>query len=72
MSSTNPPTDPRWAWLPEAQVYGRVSNKTLRRWIASGLLPAYRSGPRRVRIDLNDLDAVLFRRIPVGTPRDVA
>lgn len=35
-----------------------VSPVTLRRWIADGFLPAYRLGPRSIRIDPRDLDGV--------------
>ena len=42
-----------------------VSVKTIRRWIAAGLLPAYRVGPRVIRIDPADLDK-LDRRIPTA------
>ena len=72
MPCTTPAPAPRWATLTDAAGRAGVDPKTLRRWIASGLLPAYRMGPRRVRIDLNDLDAVLFQRISVGTPQDAA
>lgn len=40
-----------------------VSTKTIRRWIADGLLPAERLGPRLIRIRPEDLDSV-GRRIP--------
>lgn len=49
--------------ITEAAEACRLSPKTLRRHIASGLLPAYRFGPRALRIKRSDLDAVL-RRIP--------
>lgn len=55
---------PRWASLAEAAVYSRVPRSTLRRWIAQGLLPANRLGPRRIEVDLNDLDAM---RQPIPT-----
>lgn len=47
---------PRWASLAEAEVYSRVPRRTLRRWIKQGRLPATRYGPRRIEVDLNDLD----------------
>jgi excisionase family DNA binding protein len=47
--------------------YG-VSSRTLRRWIASGRLPAYRLGPRLVKIDPVDLDR-LAARIPAAAGR---
>lgn len=42
-----------------------VSTRTVRRWIAAGLLPAYRTGPHLIRINPADLDA-LDRRIPTA------
>jgi excisionase family DNA binding protein len=42
--------------------------KTIQRWIASGLLPAYKVGPRVIRIDLDELLA-LFE--PVGVSTDM-
>lgn len=47
---------------------GRIPVSTLRDWIARGLLPAYRFGPRQLRVDLNDLDG-LIRRVPTVEPR---
>lgn len=49
----------------EAAEACRLSAKTIRRHIANGLLPAYRFGPRALRIKRADLDAVL-RRIPAA------
>jgi hypothetical protein len=37
----------------------------MRDWIAKGLLPAYRLGPRQIQVDLNDIDA-LRTRIPAA------
>ena len=59
---------PRWASLAEAAVYSRVPRSTLRRWIAQGLLPANRLGPRRIEVDLNDLNAL---RQPIPTAATV-
>jgi excisionase family DNA binding protein len=42
-----------------------VSERSIRRWIAEGLLPAYRVGPTLIRLDLDDVDK-LARRIPTG------
>jgi excisionase family DNA binding protein len=42
-----------------------VTTRTLRRWIAAGVLPASRVGPRLVRVSLDDLDA-LMRPIPTA------
>jgi len=46
----------------EAADRRRCSQKTIRRWIADGTLPAYRVGARMIRIDPRDLDR-LPRRI---------
>lgn len=47
--------------LPEAAEYVGQSVKTLRRRIAAGALPAYRLGPRSIRIRLADLEATAHR-----------
>ncbi len=47
-----------------AEVTG-TSVRTLRRRIAEGELPAYRIGPRAIRVRLEDVEA-LARRIPTG------
>ena len=57
---------PRWATLAEAAIYSKVPRSTLRRWIAQGRLPANRLGPRRIQVDLNDLDAM---RQPIPAER---
>ncbi|MEP9391682.1 helix-turn-helix domain-containing protein [Gordonia sp. VNK1] len=44
-----------------AAEYADVSVRTLRRYIASGRLTAYRVGPRLIKVDLNDLDAMMRR-----------
>jgi excisionase family DNA binding protein len=44
----------------------QVHPMTIRRWIAEGLLPAYRLGPRALRVDLNDLDAMATRLPTTG------
>jgi excisionase family DNA binding protein len=46
-----------------AAIQCSVAQRSVRRWIADGQLPAYRLGPRLVRIDTDDLDA-MFTRIP--------
>lgn len=57
----------RWAYLPDAEQYSGIPRRTLRRWISEGRLPAERYGPRRIRVDLNDLDA-LASPIPAAPP----
>ncbi|MCT2031764.1 helix-turn-helix domain-containing protein [Dietzia cinnamea] len=41
-----------------AEAYG-VSPKTIRRYIAAGRITGYRFGPRMLRVDLDELDAML-------------
>lgn len=43
-----------------------VDPRTLRRWIAAGRLEAYRTGPRLLRLDVDEVDALLA---PVSTAR---
>ncbi|KGN30660.1 DNA-binding protein [Knoellia sinensis KCTC 19936] len=43
-----------------------VDTRTLRRWIAAGRLEAYRTGPRLLRLDVEEVDALLA---PVSTAR---
>lgn len=45
-----------------------LSTYTLRRRIADGRLPAYRSGPRIIRVDPDDVDKLLTR-LPAVTRR---
>lgn len=44
---------PNWATLPEAAAYWRISERTVRRMIATGQLDAQRIGSRLIRVNLN-------------------
>lgn len=57
-----PPTR-RLASIANAADYASVSTRTVRRWISAGGLTGYRAGKKIIRIDLNELDAML-RPIP--------
>jgi len=57
------PVTPRFTTIPAGATYAGVSSDTIRRRIADGSLKAYRFGPRQIRIDLADLEA-MFRPIP--------
>ncbi len=65
MPSSFPPLPRRWASLALAAKTIGVSERTLRRMIAAGRVTGYRAGPRLIRIDLNELDAIL-RPIPTA------
>lgn len=45
--------------LTEAAARAGVSPRTIRRYIAAGRLPGYRVGPRLIRVDVADLDALV-------------
>ena len=49
--------------LANAAEYADLSQRTIRRYVAAGRLRAYRVGPRLLKVDLDDLDALLT---PVG------
>ena len=57
------PTEPRWSTIRDAAAYSGIPEGTLRRWIHERRLPAIRVGPRRIEVDLNDVDAM---RRPIG------
>lgn len=49
----------RLSSLPDAAEHYGVSTKTLRRYISAGRITGYRFGPRMIRVDLDELDALL-------------
>jgi excisionase family DNA binding protein len=65
---THPPDTPEpavWLSVSEAARYVRCHENTIRRWIASGRLPATRNGPRKIEVLRSDLDAL---RQPIRAP----
>jgi excisionase family DNA binding protein len=58
--------DRRLASIQDTADYLGTSTKTVRRYIAAGRLKAYRMGDRALRVDLDQLDALLQ---PIPTPR---
>ena len=56
---------PQYLTLADAAERHGVSVRTLRRRVAEGALPAYRIGPRAIRVKADDL-AELARRIPTA------
>ena len=63
----NDPTTNRWMSIAQVSEYLGVSEQTVRRWIAAGVLPGYRvTAPgkrngRLIRLDRKDVDALLHR-----------
>lgn len=55
----------RLAKISDAAELASCSVVTIRRRIADGSLPAYRLGPRLLRVDLDELEAAL-RRVPTA------
>lgn len=53
---SKPAVSPAYLSLEDAAAWMAVSVKTIRRWIASGTLPAYRCGGRAIRVRLDDLE----------------
>lgn len=54
--------------LAQASEHVGVSERTIRRWIADGRLAGYRVGPRLLRVDRAELEA-LFSAIPTAILR---
>ena len=50
---------PRWASPRGTATYANVSVRTVTGLIAEGKIPAYKFGPRLIRINLNDVDALM-------------
>jgi len=57
------------ATIAEAAEQARCNPRTIRRRIADGSLTGYRMGPRLIRVDLGELDALLR---PIPTAGDAA
>jgi excisionase family DNA binding protein len=61
-------TSIKYVTIAQAAEILNQSVKTVRRRISDGTLPAYRVGPRLIRVRVEDLDASC-RRIPSARPR---
>lgn len=55
----------RPASIPDAADRYGVHSTTVRRWISDGRITGYRFGPRMIRVDLDEIDA-LFRPLAAG------
>lgn len=65
---STPEPAPRRATVKDAVSYSGIPEGTLRRWIAEGILPATKVGPKRIEVDLNDLDRLRRPRPTTTTP----
>ncbi|MFE6648222.1 helix-turn-helix domain-containing protein [Nocardioides sp. NPDC057772] len=61
-------TTSKYVTIAQAAAILNQSVKTVRRRISDGTLPAYRIGPRLIRVRVEDLDESC-RRIPSARPR---
>ena len=59
MSTKTLPSRHQLISLAVGAAYADVHPRTLRRYIAAGRLTGYRVGPRLIRVDLAQLDAML-------------
>lgn len=66
MPSTPLTAEKRWYPEAEASDYTGLTGRTLRKYVSQGRLRAYRIGPRQIRYDVADLDALL-EPIPADT-----
>lgn len=68
--AAHPPRRRRLASVQAAAEMYDVDPKTVRRWIASGLIHGYRVGDRLIKIDLDEIEAKVVQEVPAaGTGR---
>lgn len=48
----------RWATKTQAAEHAVVHPNTIDNWVTAGIVRAYKFGPRLVRYDLNEIDAM--------------
>lgn len=53
------PPERRLRSIEQVAEYLGVSQRAVREWIGSGILTAYRVGPRLLRLDQNEVDALV-------------
>jgi len=59
----------RYVTQQEAAKHFMVTDRTIRNWIGAGYIAGYRFGPRQIRVDLNEIEAML-KLIPAGKAKD--
>ena len=60
------PASRRFASLGTAAATYDVNPRTVRRWIAEGLITGYRVGGKIVKVDLNEIDRTVVSVIPAA------
>lgn len=63
------PRPKRLKSIAAAAEYTDLSDRTIRRYIAAGLITGYRVGPRLIKVDLDELDR-LARPVAAAGARD--
>lgn len=63
MTNTSATAARRLESIPAAAAYLGVSQRTVRRYIAAGLVTGFRTGPKLIRVDRDEIDGML-RPIP--------
>jgi len=64
--AARPGPRPRYASIQAAAEMYDVDPKTVRRWIASGLIHGYRMGDRLIKVDLAEIDAQVVQEVPAA------
>ena len=63
------PAAPSWMTVPQVAADLQVGERTVRRYVSEGKLPAYRVGPRHLRIRRADVENLVTVVPTVGTIR---
>jgi len=58
---------PKMVSIAAAADHFDVLRQTVRRWIASGRITAYRVEPRMIRVDLDEIEAKIIHTVPTAT-----
>lgn len=64
-ASSRRKTPARRVRLAQGAAYSNLSVKTLRRYGAAGLITLYRTGPKLLQVDLDELDRIV-RPVPTA------
>jgi excisionase family DNA binding protein len=59
----------QYATQQQAAAKFQVTDRTIRNWIGQGYITGFRFGPRQIRVDLNEIEAML-QMMPATKARD--